>query len=252
MDWAVGVTTTLSRKGPILSRTLESLKCGGFNSPHLFVDGDCDGGSWREQYGLEVTCRGGKNVRTFGNWVLSIYEVYIRNPHADRYALFQDDFITYKNLRPYLERCTYPEKGYWNLYTFPSNHGSLPDDGRGGKQVGWHLSNQLGRGAVALVFSKEVLTTLLSLKGFLTRIEDHHRGWRCVDGGIVDNLKTVGIKEYVHWPSLTQHTGRVSAMDKRKGLKEYPEVFPAYTWPESSLASSFRGESFDALSLSPP
>lgn len=224
MKWTYGVTTVPDRFGELLPRTLASLARAGFDQPRLFIDGPGPLPGNLDTY--EVTRRVPR-IRTHGNWVLSAYELFIREPTAERYAIFQDDLITYPNLRQYLEACAYPKNGYWNLYTFPENDKKNP---------GWSLSNQLGYGALALVFSNEALRTLLSQRHLVERPLDANRGWRSVDGGIVSAMKKAGWKEYVHSPSLTQHIGHVSSM----GNKEQP------------YAKSFRGEDFDALSLIDP
>jgi hypothetical protein len=142
--------------------------------------------------------------------------------------MFQDDFITYKNLRQYLESCEYPEKGYWNLYTFPSNQTLCPKD-----YVGWYPSNQRGLGAVALVFSRQAVMTLFMQPHFIERPLDALRGWRSIDGGIVTALKQAGWREYVHNPSLVQHMGVTSSMGN--GIQQQ--------------ATSFRGADYDALRI---
>lgn len=215
MKWEYGVTTVPSRRDELLPRTLASLKRGGFNTPTLFVDGEKDPESWRDEFKLEVVTRW-PVIRTFGNWTLAIAELYIRNPTADRYAIFQDDFVTCLGLREYLSACEYPRKGYLNLYTFASNTlGNLRKHGLTDKPLdyqGWYPSNQNGRGAVALVFDNEAVITLLTHEFFVNRPKDMNRGWRAIDGGIVTALGKAGWKEYVHTPSLVQHTGTYSSM----------------------------------------
>lgn len=218
MEWSYGVTTVPERIGNgLLQQTLESLKLAGFPSPHIFIDGQ------GEVPGYEVTCRTSK-VRAYGNWMLAAWELYVRCPSADRYAVFQDDLVTYRNLRQYLEQAPYPEKGYLNLYTFRQNEKA---------KRGWYESNQLGKGAVALVFSNEALRTLLAQQYIVDRPLNPNRGHKAIDGGIVSAYKLVGWKEYVHNPSLVQHTGDVSAIGNSKHEK----------------APSFRGEDFDATVL---
>lgn len=228
------MTTVLSRLDDLLPRTLASLAAAGFDQPRLFVDGERDVSVYIDRFGLEVTNRY-PLLRTFGNWWLALAELYVRTPLADRYAVFQDDFVTYRNLRLYLEACPYPVRGYWNLYTFPVNQALCPAG-----HTGWYPSNQLGKGAVALVFDRETVLTLLASRYMAERPQDLHRGHRSVDGGIVTALTQVGWREYVHSPSLVQHTGLHSSMgnDRCKG-KHTP--FP--------LAPSWRGEGFDALDL---
>lgn len=226
MRWSYGITTVPERYDTLFLKTLESLKLAGFDTPRLFIDG-CNDPSQYSSLGLEITTHYPK-LRTAGNWVLSLYELYYREPQADRFAIFQDDFITYKNLREYLERATYPYQGYCNLYTFPSNQNLVKDNA-----IGWYKSNQLGKGAVALVISNEAVRILLSSRHLTERPTDPHRGWRSIDGGIVDSFKKAGWYEYVHNPSLVQHTGQVSSM----GNKLQP------------AAISWRGITFDALDL---
>src|SRR3990167_3648411 len=245
LKWSYGVTTVPERlESGLLVTTLNSLNSAGFDKPRIFIDGDKENDLWRNLIrpkeagglgfvGLEMTFRYPR-IRTHGNWVLTLYELFIREPTADRYAVFQDDFITCKNLRAYLESVPYPDKGYLNLYTFPANQARFPMEGQTGRQrFGWMLSNQFGRGAVALVFNREVALALLSSPHMVERPLDPNRGWKAVDGGIVTALAKVGIKEYVHNPSLVQHTGLVSSMRNKP----------------HKLAESFQGEEFDALEL---
>lgn len=232
MRWTIGLTTVPSRQATLLTRTLASLQLAGFTglaAPRLFVDGASTG---YEGMGLPVTYRD-PLIRTFGNWLLGLNELYIREPTADRYAMFQDDFVTYTHLREYLESWPMPEKGYWNLYTFPCNQDRCPKDARGQRGQGWFESDQLGRGAVALVFNQQAVKLLLRSQHMIDRPLDPQRGWRSIDGGISSAFKKEGWTEYVHNPSLVQHIGLESSM----GNKSHP------------LAPSFRGEEYDARNL---
>lgn len=224
MTWAYGITTVPSRLNDLFPRTLASLATAGFDSPRIFIDGAKDASDY-DRFGLETTVRH-PAIRTVGNWLLSMGELYIRNPTADRFAIFQDDFVTYKNLRAYLERSTMPEQGYLNLYTFPSNQQLA-------KGEGWYASNQFGRGAVALVFNRLGVQTLLSHTHMIQKVTDPQRGHKSVDGAIITAMQAAGWKEYVHNPSLVQHTGDVSSMRNTPHPK----------------ATSFRGEEFNALEL---
>jgi hypothetical protein len=232
MRWAYCVTTVPERRRDLLPRTLASLAQAGFGQPRLYVDGWDGRGGLYDGLGLEVTARQTR-VRTHGNWVLSLYETYIRHPDAERYAIFQDDLATVRNLHAYLDRCAYQPRTYWNLYTFPSNQGLCPRDEHNRPVNGWYRSNQFGRGAVGLVLDRETVLTLLSSRYMVERPLDCHRGHRSVDGGIVTALAREGWSEMVHHPSLVQHTGDVSAMGNRPHQK----------------ASSFPGEEYDALTL---
>lgn len=235
LSWSYGVTTVPERKDNLLPRTLASLSLAGFETPRLFVDGATDG---YEGFGLEVTYRSPK-VFAYTNWFLALTELYFREPTADRYAIFQDDFVTYPNLRDYLEGW-YPEKGYLNLYTMPSNHVVCPRDRYSGQmQEGWFKSNQFGRGAVALVLNRDAVMLLLSHPHMLSRPQDIHQARRHknIDGAIISTMIKGGYTEYVHNPSLVQHTGDTTTIKEGGVHLRQPR------------APTFRGEEFDAMQL---
>ena len=234
-SWAYGVTTVPSRRDSTLPRTLQSLTNAGFPSPHLFVDGDNDGSSWSREFNLDVTCHGGTPVRAYGNWVLGLAELYLRNPTATYFAMFQDDILTYTNLRQYLERALWPNESYLNLYTIPQNTPDelrkqriqAPDNG----YKGFYASNQRGKGALGLVFRKNAVIMLLTHQHMVDRPLDPKRGHKALDGGVVTAMTKCKYREMVHAPSLTYHIGRVSAI----GNKEQPQ------------GVGFLGEGYDAL-----
>jgi hypothetical protein len=231
MDWGYGVTAVPERRGTLLPRTLASLRTAGFDRPRLFIDGAQDEGSWRREFGLEVTCHWPR-IRTAPSWVLAAWEVYLRNPGADRYAIFQDDIVTCRNLREYLSQCKLPaEKCYLNLYTYDAAMQQLPPDGVSFR--GWYLSNQLGKGALGLVFDRKAMQAVLTARHIVQRQGDRSIGrfkaepdgrmpenWeKAIDGGIVDGLGEQGFTEWIHWPSLLQHTGGEASVagNQRKG-----------------------------------
>lgn len=235
--WTYGLMTVPERRLEPLPATLASLARAGFDAPHLFVDGCSDSAEYRplllEKRIGGLTCRS-ERVGVAGNWILALYELYCLQPAYERYAIFQDDFVTYPRLREYLDKCKYPEKGYWNCYTMPSNQ-IIADQAvriEGKKIEGWYLSAQNGRGAVALVFDLLTVTTLLANQELVDRPQDVRRGKVSIDGGVINVLKKVGWTEWVHNPSLTQHTGTVSTLGHN-----------------CRSAISFRGEGFDAMSL---
>lgn len=223
--WAYAVTTCVERLHTLLPQTLASLAAAGFSDPHLFVDG-CNS----YQTHLQCTFRLPR-LRTAGNWFLGLWELYFRSPCADRYAMFQDDLIMCQGVREYLSR-KWPGRGYLNLYTMAGNVDEVK-----GKPEGWHESNQRGRGAVALAFDRDSVQALLSARHIVIRTPNAHRGWRCIDGGIIQAMSEAGFKEYVHNPSLTQHLGMVSSMGNHPPHPQSP-IFP--------------GEDFNVLNLTNP
>ena len=128
MNWAYGVTTVPRRRDDLLPRTLASLRAAGWDSPRLFVDGDDDTVSWSREFGLPVTARK-PLVRVTGNWLLGMVELYVRDPHADRYAIFQDDVVFCRNARAYLDSVPAPERGYMNLHVSKSAFQAIPKTG---------------------------------------------------------------------------------------------------------------------------
>jgi hypothetical protein len=233
MNWEVGVTTVPSRFESYLPDTLQSLKAGGFPDPRLFVDCAEDCGRYVDHiFGLPVTYRVPK-IGAYGNWLLGMWEIYLRNPVADRYVIFQDDVRTYKNLRQYLDSLRIPDKGYWNLYTYPMKPpNSLPST------RGWYVSPLLGKGALGLVFDMNGILALLSERHTSLRVMnyDADRRTKSVDGAVYEAMKNQGYTEYLHGPSLLFHVGKVSSCHEPSRGLHYPDA-------------EFKGESFDALEM---
>jgi len=239
MKWTYAVTTVPSRRTSTFPLTLESLNKAGFDQPRLFIDGPSAG---YHEFGLDFISRE-TNIGTVGNWILALYELYLRSPTSDRYAVFQDDLKACRNLKQYLSAVKYPAKAYLNLYTFPHNqpdqlsrrvqdgeftHSDVRPDAKG-----FYRSCQYGKGAVALVFDRPAVMALLASSELLTKAQDPVRGKSGIDGTVAEALKLKGWTEYVHSPSLTQHIGKQSSMGN----------------PEHQQAISFPGEDFDAMEL---
>lgn len=225
--WAYGVTTVPSRLDTTLPMTLISLRTGGFPRPQLFVD-DCS----ECYYEGSPVCRGRK-IGAYGNWLLGLWELYLRDPLATYYAMFQDDFVCYANLRQYLEKCEYPKTGYWNLYTFPENVKPFSR---------WYLSNQEGKGAVALVFSNQAVQVFLGSKypAGHPQTNEHFRH-KAIDMVVKETFRLAGWQEHVHNPSLVQH---IPSMPQNIG--KFPSTVGNRNHPESPV---FWGEDYDALDL---
>lgn len=238
MKFSYGVTTVSTRRHTYLPKTLECLRQAGFESPILFVDGSKDSDSWGRQFKCETVVRSiqvhanhTEKRGPAGNCVLALHELFLREPYADRFILFQDDLMCYRNLKEYLEVSTKNMKGvYWNFYTFPPGRQAAPPDK---SRYGWFDSNQYGRGGVGLMFDREGIMSLLSCRRLVSRPLDLHRGHRNIDGGILESMKLANFREVVHHPSLTQHTGSISSF----GNKPH------------ALAPDWLGENYDATKL---
>lgn len=254
IKWAYGVTTVPERINHHLPKTLNSLTDAGFGNPRLFVDGGTE-----EQYrhfGLKVTTRNPK-VRAYANWYMSLLELFMRNPDAQRFAIFQDDIKCVRNLRPYLDQLLFPQKGYINLTTFWESEsivgehnpiGIAPaapqrlNNGQPKKPNALGVIPQHGRGALGLVFDREGVLTLLRHPHMTNRVMPDKQGhipdraYRMIDGAVIEAMNNAGYTEYVHNPSLVQHAGTTSTITGRK-------------WGAKAISKSFPGEQFDCLSL---
>jgi hypothetical protein len=236
VNWAVGVTSVPVRRHDLLPRTLASLAAGGFGTGvRLFLDG-CSPSLYPEYvarfHGYEMTPRW-PVVRAFGNFILGLGELYVRNPHADRFLMAQDDCICSRNLRGYLEQAGYESNTYQNLFIHQCNLDRCPKDSRGGYIRGWFPSNQTGTGAVALVFDNRAAMTLLTAMSIAERPKSEVRGHMLIDGGVIYAMRRAGYREVCHHPSLVQHTGHKSTIG-------------CVRWQD---APNFLGESFDLLDL---
>lgn len=225
--WEYGVTTVPSRRETNLPATLNSLCEAGFGTPRLFVDGSDDPTPYAV-FERPVTCRPSPPLGIVGNWVLALWELYVRNAFADRYAIFQDDILTVGNLREYLDASTYPPNAYLNLYTHKENVQHTKG------APGWQLAIQRGLGALGLVFDRSAAQTLLASRHMVDKPAGPKppRRHRKVDGGILEAMRIAKYKEWIHNPSLLQHTGMVSTIGNN-----YPPI------------ASFPGTEFDALTL---
>jgi hypothetical protein len=169
---------------------------------------------------------------------MALVELYLRNPLADRFALFQDDLLAAKNLRGYLSHCEIPKMGYLNLYTAMFNEDLVK-----GKEERWHKSDQKGRGALAYVFDNDAVIAMLSAPHTWGKPRDllpYGRGYRNIDGGVITALTQAGYTEYVHNPTLVQHTGlNQTTIGIEEGIQQ--QQYPT--------ATTWRGEEWDAKSL---
>ncbi len=245
LRWQYGVTTVPSRRATTLPKTLKSLELAGFDRPHLFVDGEADPVSWRREFDLEVTAHY-PLLRTVGNWITSLWTLYLLDPSAHRYAIFQDDVVFCRNLRSYLDAVPWVDKSYRNLYSSEHNEPIVAKTPPGNWVESWVLDSgglptgptperwQTGKGALALVFDGEALLKLLASPSVANKPQDLVRGHKSVDGMVVHAMNAAGWRELIHSPSLCQHVGvDQSAM----GNDPRPP------------ARSFPGEQFDAMSF---
>ena len=172
--------------------------------------------------GFDCVCRH-PTIGAYGNWMLTAWELYLRNAYADFYAIFEDDMVMCLGTKQYIESMDYPENSYLNLFTFATNEHKVF-----GKPKGWHLSDQLGKGAVALVFNRPAFITLLKQPHFVD--EPYRRRQFNNTDGAIQHAMTVqaGFREYIHNPSLVQHIGTESILKHSKRAEA--KTFPGEGW----------------------
>lgn len=240
--WACGVTTVYSRKDTTLPKSLDTLANGGFGGLRLFVDGidNAQAIEWQKQFSMPVIAHD-PALKTVGNWIVALWELYIRNPKCSKFAIFQDDILMCRDVRQYIDANPWPDRGYLNLYTFPVNQAHAGD------KLGWFdakecnngplyhgRKGQKGLGALGLCFTRACVIDLLSSRHLVERPIDAMYPTNKLDGCIVTALNKAGWREHCHNPSLVQHTGDKSSMMHNPHPK----------------APSFRGEQWSALAHS--
>jgi len=231
LKWQMAITTCRQRV-ELCDRTIQSLYDAGF----LFSTSSRDAGKVSANcYFQRIGYNDGEvrydylhdhRVGAFGNWLLTAWELYLSDRHADRYAIFQDDIRASKNLREYLETTITPEKSYQNLILYPANYVQGTEAGS------WYPAPRIGQGAQGLVFSNVAMKALLKSPFFV----EYAATPNCVDGidGTINAVMAeAGFTEYVHYPSLLDHVDSPSTL----GHPPQPKI------------DSFRGEQFDLLEL---
>lgn len=200
LAWATGVLTA-PRPKPTIRETLRSLRAGGFESVHVFAEP----GSWipEEFRSLPLTVHG-QTLGNLGNFFTSLMALYMTDPRADCYAVFQDDVEVARGLRPWCDGEFWPQDtGLVSLFT-SRVHG---DD-----TLGWRVL-KLGRyrtfGAQAFVFRRDVLQQLLTDRQSLEFRETRRHGSDAVVG---EWAARQGVGIAYHTPSLVQHVGTAAAI----------------------------------------
>ncbi|QEF97608.1 hypothetical protein Mal15_16490 [Stieleria maiorica] len=205
--WAVGVTTA-ARRLPTLERSVGSILTSGWSDPRLFIDGKVDVPQSLERL---VACRRSPAVGAFPNYMLSLGELFMRDPHADAYMMIQDDalFLGAPAMRDYLESVLWPDDGPWIASLYCSKAYTQAS-------AGWHrFPDRWVWGAVAFVFSPEALRRILTspLVSQHRRLPDG-KGLSRIDVVIGQIANSDKIPILFPCPSLVQHIGTVSTIWK--------------------------------------
>jgi hypothetical protein len=203
--WSVGVTTA-PRKKPTLGLTVESLVRAGWPQVHLFAEPATRIPAVAKQ---QTICRRSRTMGAWPNFLLSLTELVLAEPHADAYLMVQDDVQLAQGLRGYLEAELWPGRrlGVVSLYT-ASHHDRGDLAGFYAADHGWGVW-----GAQALVFPNAGARALLRDPAV---VNHRHRGpgdGRCnVDSVVGRWCRQAGLAYYMHTPSLAQHIGDTSTL----------------------------------------
>lgn len=228
MRWLTIVTTTPQRENTLLPMTLSSLMLAGFKIDRLCVDGTQDPAAWQNKFGIEVTPRW-PQIGCWGNWWLAVQEIWVRSRGSfDLLLVAQDDLKMLPGTRQFIEECfqrnLIPDKSYLNCMEFLHNFQMRMEQDQGRDHYRWYRGigcpprlrmppgYQRGLGAVALVFTREGVKTLLSASCTVDKPLDIDFGYRKTDGQVVTAMNIAGWSEWVCGPTLTQHLGHVTTI----------------------------------------
>ncbi len=213
--WAVGVQTC-NRSENYLDHSLQQISLAGWDKLNIFADVSTN---------ISVPFPVSYRPYQFGdwsNWICGLFELYILNPKANYFLMFEDDITCCSNLKIYLEWAIprLGEFGCLSLYT--------PDVYR---KEGWHDESDAAWslvGAQAILFTRKSLKRFLSNEKIINYSETSNVAKDCAIGIWAFKQEKV----LYHTPSLVNHCGKVSMTNARMH-KSFDYV----------------GDSFDASSL---
>jgi len=197
MKWVVGIQTCPREEDVYINHTIAGIHRAGWDQITIFAEPNSP-----VPVGYPVTyrpCRYGD----WTNWVCAFFELFIANPDANAFVLFEDDITLSMHIRNYLDWAI-PKLGRFgclSLYTPPTHHSDWK---------GWHDEADAGwalSGAQGMVFTRPSLQRFLSdpkiLEYRFDEIGKKNAHKDCAIG------KWACKKERVlyHTPSLIDHRG---------------------------------------------
>lgn len=198
--WAVGITTS-ARKHPTIVKTIKALEHAGWDTGMIFAEPgsyiDC-GSNWDYVYRS-------KQTGIFGNWILGLYELFIRNINADAFFMTQDDIVMSPNSRKYLEDALWFTDQPHLVSLFGPN--AIDQD----PSVGWRETSIYNGGPNAIIMShetvQEILSSLTPLRYYGVQ---HQKKVSFDDLGIFKLMSEKNWSVFYPKPSIGDHIGHQS------------------------------------------
>lgn len=193
--WAIGVQTC-NRNENYLNHSLESVSRGGWDHLTIFAD-----------YESNISSNYPINYRPYqfgdwSNWICGLFELYVLNPKANYFLMFEDDITCCKNLKTYLEWAIprLGDFGCLSLYT-PNRYKKEIDCWHDESDADWALV-----GGQAILFTRKSLKRFLSNEKILNYSELSNIAKDRAIGIWAFKQETV----LYHTPSLVNHCGENS------------------------------------------
>ena len=203
--WAVGITTA-PRRLPTLEQCVHSVLAAGWDEPMLLIDGDVE--ILPSMSGLRAS-RHSPAAGALPNYILALWELYLRHPAADAYLMIQDDALMLGSsaTRQYLESFLWPDDGACIASLYCSTKYVQ-------ETAGWHkFDKSWVWGAVAFVFSRDALKAFISSPIVFDHRElPDDQGLIEIDVLIGKVAVALDIPIYYPSPSLVQHIGTISTL----------------------------------------
>lgn len=209
--WAVGILTS-ARKSQTIIKTVKALEHAGWDAGIIFAEPqsyvNC-GDNW------DCVNRF-RQIGIFGNWILGLYELFIRNIDADAFLMMQDDIIIAPNTRKYLESALWFTEGPHLVSLFGPNVADKDESNS------WRSTSKYGGGPASLVMShetvQEILSSLIPLRYYGIK-----RKTSFDDLGIFSLASSKKWPVYYPKPSIGDHIGHQSTHCQQSTRWIYPD-----------------------------
>ncbi len=199
-QWTVGVTTAHRRLSTV-GECVTSVCQAGWDSPHLFIDGEFDLPHELTSFPRTVRLPA---VGAMGNFYLAIVELLRRSP-ADGLMLLQDDALwpSHLPIRDYFDRVNWPGNGRFVASPYCCENYTAKDPGWRSLDETWKY------GAVALIFSRVSAEEFVADSRVIGYCQSETAG---IDSLVGDWAARSNTPVFVPTPSLVQHIGEISTL----------------------------------------